>query len=130
VFPRKVPSSTKKKDEAHSGMEWDSDCSSSDSENEGLVASAFDNSHLFPKEHHICIMAKEEKIYPRETHKYTSSIDDESSDDEVDYIDLFKGLDRTKITKIKELIDVLNEKDRLIEKAIGFIFDEHDKFVM
>jgi hypothetical protein len=53
-------------------------------------------------------MAKEKKIYPRETRKYTSSSDDESSDDEVDYIDLFKGLDRTKITKIKELIDVLN----------------------
>lgn len=107
----------KKKDEAHSGKEWDSNCSSSDSEIEGLVASAFNNSHLFPKEHHISVMAKEKKMYPRETPKYTSS-----SDDEVDYIDLFKGLDRTKITKIKELIDVLNEKDRLIEKARGFIF--------
>ena len=31
----------KKKDEAHIGKEWDSDCSSSDSDKEGLAASAF-----------------------------------------------------------------------------------------
>jgi hypothetical protein len=29
---------------------------------------------------------------------------------------LFKGLDRSKVDKINELIDVLNEKDKLIEK--------------
>jgi hypothetical protein len=29
---------------------------------------------------------------------------------------LFKGLDGSKIAKINELIDALNEKDRLIEK--------------
>jgi hypothetical protein len=45
---------------------------------------------------------------------YTSSSDEESSDDEVDYSDLFKGLDRSKIDKINELIDALNEKDRLL----------------
>ena len=44
--------------------------------------------------------------------KYTSSSDEESSDDEVDYTELFKGLDRNKVDKINELIDALNEKDR------------------
>jgi hypothetical protein len=61
-------------------------------------------------------MAKEKKVSVRETSKYTTSSDDDSSDDEVDYIDLFKGLDRTKVDKINELIDALNEKDRLIER--------------
>ena len=43
----------KAKGEAHIGKEWDSDCSSSDSDNEGLAATAFNKSSLFPNEHHI-----------------------------------------------------------------------------
>jgi hypothetical protein len=39
------------------------------------------------------------------------SSDEESDDDDVDYSDLFKGLDRSKVDKINELIDALNEKD-------------------
>jgi septal ring factor EnvC (AmiA/AmiB activator) len=42
---------------------------------------------------------------------------------------LFKGLDRIKITKINELIDALNEKNRLIEKQDDLLFEEHDKVV-
>jgi hypothetical protein len=52
----------KAKGEAHLGKEWDSDCLSSDSENEGLVASAFNKSSLFPNEHHTCLMAKEKTV--------------------------------------------------------------------
>jgi hypothetical protein len=52
-------------------------------------------------------MAKEKKVSVRNTSKYTTSVDD-SSDDEVDYTDLFKGLDRAKVDKINELIDALN----------------------
>jgi hypothetical protein len=106
----------KAKGEAHIGKEWDSDCSSSDSKDEGLAASAFNKSSLFPNEHHTCLMAKEKKVRIRDTPKYSSSSDEESSDDEVDYTDLFKGLDRAKVDKINELIDALNEKDRLLEK--------------
>jgi hypothetical protein len=106
----------KAKGEAHHGKEWDSDCSSSDSDDEGLAASAFDKSSLFPNELHTCLMAKEKKVRTRDSPKYMSSSDEESSDDEVDYIDLFKGLDRNKVDKINELIDALNEKDRLLEK--------------
>jgi hypothetical protein len=38
----------KAKGKAHIDKEWDSDCSSSDSDYEGLAAFAFDKSSLFP----------------------------------------------------------------------------------
>jgi hypothetical protein len=87
----------KAKGEAHLGKEWDSDCSSSNSDDEGLAASAFNKSSLFPNERHTCLMAKEKKVRVRDTPKYTSSSDEESFDDEVDYSSLFKGLDRAKV---------------------------------
>jgi hypothetical protein len=125
----KKKSYRKAKGEAHIGKEWDSDCSSFDSDDEGLTASAFNKSSLFPNERHTCLMAKEKKVSVRETPKYTTSSDDESSDDEVDYTELFKGLDRSKVDKINELIDALNEKDRLLEKQEDILYEEHDKFV-
>jgi hypothetical protein len=103
----------------HIGKEWDSDCSSSDSDDEGLAASAFDKSSLFPNEHHTCLVAKEKKVCTRDAPKYTSSSDEECDDDDVDYSNLFKGLDRSKVDKINELIDALNEKDKLLEKVIS-----------
>jgi hypothetical protein len=119
----------KVKGEAHLGKEWDSDCSTSDSDDEGLAASAFNKSTLFPNERHTCLMAKEKKVSARDTPKYATSSDDDSSDNEVDYTSLFKGLDRTKVDKINELIDALNEKDRLLEKQEDILYEEHDKFV-
>jgi hypothetical protein len=97
----------KAKGEAHIGKECDLDCSSSDSDDEGLAASAFNKSFLLPNERHTCLMEKEKKVSVRETPKYTTSSDDESSDDEVDYTELFKGLDRSKVDKINELIDAV-----------------------
>jgi hypothetical protein len=119
----------KAKGEAHLGKGWDSDCSSSNSDDEGLVASAFNKSSLFPNERHTCLMAKEKKVNARETPMYSTSSDDDSSDDEVDYTSLFKGLDRGKIEKINELIDALNEKDRLLERQEEILYEEHDKFI-
>jgi hypothetical protein len=52
----------KAKGEAHIGKEWDSDCSSSDCDDEGLAASAFNKSSLFPNEQHTYLMAKEKKV--------------------------------------------------------------------
>jgi hypothetical protein len=72
-------------------------------------------------------MAKEKKVLTQDTPKYTSS--DEESDDDVDYSDLFKGLDRSKVDKINELIDTHNEKDRLLEKQEDILYEEHDKLV-
>jgi hypothetical protein len=119
----------KEKGKVHLGKELDSDNSSSDSDDEGLAASAFDKSSLFPNECHTCLMAKEKKVRIRDTPKYSSSSNEESSDDEVDYSDLFKGLDRAKVEKINELVDALNEKDRLLEKQEDILYEEHDKFV-
>jgi hypothetical protein len=73
-------------------------------------------------------MAKEKKVRTRDTPKYTSS-SDEDFDDDVDYSDLFKGLDRSEVDKINELIDALNEKDRLLEKQENILYEEHDKVV-
>jgi hypothetical protein len=95
----KKKSYKKAKGEAHLGKEWDSDCSSSDSDDEGLAASAFNKSSLFPNERHTCLMAKDKKVSTRDTPKYTTSSDEDSSDDEVDYSSLFKGLDRAKVEK-------------------------------
>jgi hypothetical protein len=125
----KKKSYRKAKGEAHLEKEWDSDCSSSDSDDEGLAASAFNKSSLSPNERHACLMAKEKKVHVRDTSKYTTSSDDDSSDDEIDYSSLFKGLDRAKVEKINELIDALNEKDRLLEKQEDILYEEHDKFV-
>jgi hypothetical protein len=74
-------------------------------------------------------MAKEKKVHIRDSPKYSSSSDEDSFDDEVDYTDLFKGLDRAKVDKINELIDALYEKDRLLEKQEDILYEEHDKFV-
>jgi hypothetical protein len=57
----------KAKGEAHLGKEWDSDCSSFDSNDEGLAALAFNKSSLFPNERHTCLMAKEKKVSVHET---------------------------------------------------------------
>jgi intracellular sulfur oxidation DsrE/DsrF family protein len=73
-------------------------------------------------------MEKEKIVSARDTPKYTTSSDDDSSDDEVDYTSLFKGLDRTKVDKINELIDALNEKNILLEKQEDILYEEHDKF--
>jgi hypothetical protein len=81
---------------------------SSDFDDKGLVASAFNKSSLFPNERHTCLMAKEKKVHTRDTPKYTSS--DEEFGDDMDYIGLFKGLDRSKVDKINELIDLLMKR--------------------
>jgi chromosome segregation ATPase len=74
-------------------------------------------------------MAKENKVRTRDTPKYTYSSDEECDDDDVDYSNLFKGLDRSKVDKINELIDALNENDRLLEKQEDLLYEEHDKVV-
>ena len=74
-------------------------------------------------------MAKEKKVSAQNSPRYTTSSDDDSSDDEVDHTSLFEGLDRTKVDKINELIDALNEKNRLLEKQEDILYEEHDKFI-
>jgi hypothetical protein len=52
-----------------------------------------------PNEQHTCLMAKKNKVRTRDTTKYTS-FSDEASDDDIDYSNLFKGLDRSKVDKL------------------------------
>jgi hypothetical protein len=52
----------KKKGEAHIEKECDSDCNSSDYDDEGLATIAFNKSSFFPKVNHTCLMAKEKKV--------------------------------------------------------------------
>jgi hypothetical protein len=73
-------------------------------------------------------MAEEKKVRTHDTPKYTSSSDEEC-DDDVDYINIFKSRDRSKVDKINELIDALNEKNRLLEKQEDLLYEEHDKVV-
>jgi hypothetical protein len=42
---------------------------------------------------------------------------------------LFKGLDRAKVEKINELIDALNEKDKLLEKQEDLLYEEQPTIV-
>jgi hypothetical protein len=72
-------------------------------------------------------MAKE-KVHTCGTGMYTSS-SDKDFDDDLDYSDLFKGLDRSKVNKINELVDALNEKDRLQEKQEVLLYEEHDNVI-
>jgi hypothetical protein len=37
----------------------------------------------------------------------------------------FKGLNRSKVDKINELIDALNEKDRLLEKQEDLLYERN-----
>jgi hypothetical protein len=73
-------------------------------------------------------MAKDKKVRTCDTPKYTSCSYEEF-DDDVNYSNLFKGLDRSKVDKINELIDALNKKDRLLEKQEDSLYEEHDKAV-
>jgi hypothetical protein len=97
-----------------------------DPKGKGMVVNDNEKESIF-NEHHTCLMAKEKKVNTQKS-TYASS-DDESSDDGIDYASLFKGLDRTKIDKINELIDALNDKNKLLEKQEDLLYEEHDKFV-
>jgi hypothetical protein len=63
----------KKKGEVHFGMECDLNCSSSESDDEGLATSTFNKSTLFPNKHHTCLMAKKKKVFTHDPPNYTSS---------------------------------------------------------
>jgi hypothetical protein len=120
----------KKGCEAHIGKEWDSNESSSYSNNEDIAIIVFNKGILFLNVNHKCFMANESKnkvnssSYP----KYATS-DDESKGESSDGEDMlvFKGLNREKIEKINNLIKTINEKDELLEKQEGLLFDEHEK---
>jgi hypothetical protein len=110
----------KKGGEAHMGREWDSDESSTDSSSDEDAANiAINKGLLFPNVSHKCLMArdgKKKKIHSRDTPKYTTSDDEGSSSDNEDYlISLFANLTMDQKKKLNELIEIINEKDDLLE---------------
>jgi hypothetical protein len=124
----------KKGGEAHMGREWDSDESSTDSSSDEDVANiAINKGLLFPNVGHKCLMAKYGKkkmVHSRDTLKYTTSDDEGSSSDNEDNLtSLFVNLTKNQKKKINELIEIINEKDDLLECQEGLLVKENKKFV-
>jgi hypothetical protein len=87
----------KKGSDAHVCQEWDSDESSTDSSSDEDAANiAVNKGLLFPNVGHKCLMAKDgkrKKVKSKSSTKYaTSSDEDNSSDDEDNFLTLFANL--------------------------------------
>jgi hypothetical protein len=116
------------------GWEWDSDESSTDSSsNEDAANIAINKGLLFPNVGHKCLMAKDsktKKVHSRDTPKYTTSDDDGSpSDNDDDLSSLFANLTKEQKEKINELIEIINEKDDILECQEDLLFKENKKFI-
>jgi hypothetical protein len=124
----------KKGGEAHMGLEWDSDESSTESSSdEDAVNISINKGLLFLNVGRKCLMAKDgkkKKVHSRDTPKYTTSYDEgSSSDDNDDLTSLFANLIKDQKKKINELIESINEKDDLLECQEHFLVKKNKKFV-
>jgi hypothetical protein len=124
----------KKGGDAHICWEWDSDESSADSSSDEDAANiAVNKGLLFPNVGHKCLMAKDDKkkkVYSRATPKYTTSSDEgSSSDDEDNLMSLFANLSMDQKKKLNELIEAINEKDKLLDSQEDFLIKENKKIV-
>ena len=122
----------KKGGDAHVCREWDSDESSTDSSSDEDVANiAVNKGLLFPNVGHKCLMAKDDKkkkVHSRATPKYTTSSDEgSSSDSEDNLMSLFANLSMDQKKKLNELIEVINEKDELLDSQEDFLIKENKK---
>jgi chromosome segregation ATPase len=73
---------------------------------------------------------KNKKVHSRATPKYTTSSDEgNSSDNEDDLLALFANLNMEQKKKLIELIEIINEKDDLLESQEDFLVKENKKFV-
>jgi hypothetical protein len=120
--------------EAHMGREWDSDESSTDSSSDEDAANiAVNKGLLFPNVRHKCLMAKDskkKKVHSRDTPKYTTSDDEDSSiDNDDDLISLFANLTKEQKKKINELIETINKKDDILECQEDLLVKENKRFV-
>jgi hypothetical protein len=124
----------KKGGDGHMCQEWDSDESSTDSFDEDAANITVNKGLLFPNVGHKCLMAKDgkkkKKVHSRATPKYTTSSDEgSSSNDEDNLMSLFANLSMDQKKKLNELIEVINEKDGLLESQEDFLIKENKKFV-
>jgi hypothetical protein len=119
---------------AHVCQEWDSDESSTDSSSDEDTANiAVNKGLLFPNVGHKCFMAKDvnkKKVHSRATTKYTTSSDEgSSSENEDDLLTLFANLSMEQKEKLNELIEVIHEKDELLDSQVDFLIKENKKHV-
>jgi hypothetical protein len=87
---------------------------------------------LFPNVGHKCLMAKDgkTKVHSSDTPKYTTSDDEcSSSDGNDDLTSLFANLTKDQKKKINELIEMINEKDDILEFQEDLLVKENKKFV-
>jgi hypothetical protein len=106
---------------AHMGREWDSDESSTDSSSD---EDAVNKGFLFPN------IGKKKKVHSRDSPKYTTSNDEgSSSDDNDDLTSLFANLTKDQKKKTNELIEIINEKDDLLECQEDLVVKGNKKFV-
>ena len=134
--------------QAHIGQEWDSNDESEDSDDEGAANIAIKNSSssnsLFPNikkkgAHHTCLMAKESKRKVKSksspSSKYVDSDEEyasvcDTNDDEKEVSDdeaWLKGLSKKAMSKIGELMEQLEAKDKLLEKQEKLLVREMKK---
>ena len=70
------------------------------------------------------------KVYTRDTPKYTTSDDEsDSSDDDENLSLLFKGLSFEQIEKINELVKAINKNDELLESQEDLLIRQNENFV-
>jgi hypothetical protein len=124
----------KKGGDAHVCREWDSDERSTDSSDDEDAANIAVNKGLFfPNVGHKCFMAKDgkkKKVHSRATPKYTTSSDEgSSSGNEDDLLTLFANLSMEQKKKINELVEVIHEKDELLDSQEDFLIKENKKHV-
>jgi hypothetical protein len=124
----------KKGGDAHVCREWDSDESSTDfSSDEDATNIVVNKGLLFCNVDHKCLLAKDgkkKKVHSRSTPKYTTSSNEgSSSDNEDDLLSLFANLNMDQNKKLNELIEIINEKDDLLESQEDFLVKENKKFV-
>jgi hypothetical protein len=73
---------------------------------------------------------KKKKVKSRSSTKYaTSSDEDSSSDDEENLLTLFANLNMQQKEKLNELINVIHEKDELLDTQEDFLIKENKKHV-
>jgi hypothetical protein len=73
--------------------------------------------------------SKKKKVLSRDTPKYTTSDDEGSSSDNDDLTSLFANLTKDPKKKINELIEIINEKDDILECQEDLLVKENKKFV-
>jgi ubiquinone biosynthesis protein UbiJ len=120
--------------DAHVCREWDSDESPTDSSSDEDAANITVNKGLlFPNISHKCLMAKDgkrKKVKSRASTKYTTSSDEgSSSEDDDNLLTLFANLNMQQKEKMNELIDVIHEKDELLDSQEEFLIKENKKHV-